>query len=113
MIAPVNFTRVRYGTQTNVGGVPSWTSTSATLRGSVQPLTGHDLEQLPEGDRSRGVLVVYSYGELRTAIPGGAPSDRVTYRGVTYLVYQVQDWPGVGSIQRYWRAVLVRVQEAE
>jgi hypothetical protein len=114
MIGVVTFTRSRYGAQTNVGGVPTWAAPiEVAIRGSIQPVTGHDLEQLPEGDRSRGVLKVYSYGELLTAEPGGAPSDRVTYGGTTYLVYQSQAWPGVGGIPRHWRAILVRLQEDE
>jgi hypothetical protein len=114
MIGLRAFSRIRYAAPSNVGGLPSYAApTTTTIRGSIQPVTGHDLEQLAEGDRSRAVLKVYSLSEMRTATPGGAPADRVVWAGHTWLVYQVQDWPRVGSVPRHWRTILVALAEDE
>lgn len=114
MIAVRTMTLSRYTAPTNVNGLPVFAApTTSTIRGSLQPVTGHDLEQLPEGDRSRAVLKVYALSETRTATPGGPPSDRITIDGNTYLVYQVQFWPRVGGVPQHWRTILVRLAEDE
>lgn len=114
MIGVTAGTRHRGGTPTNVGGRPSFPATTdTTILGSLQPVSGSDLQKLPEGDRSRVVMKLYAQAELRTATPGGAPADEVTFGGVRYLVYQSQPWPAVGGIPAHWRCLLVKVQESQ
>ena len=115
MIAARPITLRRYGAQANVGGRQSLGSyTDTTIRASVQPATGRDLQALPEGERQRDVVIAYCLSEVRVADPRTlASSDRLIIGGVTYLAYQVQDWPRVGSVPRHWRTVCVRVQESE
>lgn len=115
MIGVHPITLRRYGAQTNVGGLQSLGSpTDTTIRATVYPATGRDLEALPEGERQRGVVIAHCLSEVRVADPRDlTTSDRLIINGVTYLAYQVQDWPRVGNIARYWRTVCVRLQESE
>jgi hypothetical protein len=115
MIGLRAITRRRYGAQTNVGGHQTLGAyTDTTIRASVYPATGKDLEALPEGERTRSVQIAECLSEILTSEPSAlTSSDRLIISGVTYLARQVQDWPRVGSIPRHWRTVCVRLQEAE
>jgi len=114
MINVLPYTRLRPVAPTNQKGrMVESTPVSSTIRGTIMPISGRDLYKLPEGDRSRVVYKIYSLQELRTATPGGAPSDRVIYDGETYIVYQSQKWPRVGSEPLHWKATLVKFQEDE
>jgi hypothetical protein len=81
--------------------------TVATIEGvataifvNVQPPTdtkGHDfLLQLPESERSREVVVVYTFPKtLRTANEGSnIVADEVLFEGRTYKVQRLNYWPG-------------------
>lgn len=59
---------------------------------SIQPITGRELEQLPEGQRSSEVRLVLTRSEMRTRLPGNAP-DVITYQGETWTVFRVERWP--------------------
>lgn len=71
---------------------------------SVQPATAKELERLPEGQRTRETLAVYTTTELRIAAPGQA-ADRLEHDGVTYEVQSVEPW-GVGG---YFKALAAKV----
>jgi hypothetical protein len=115
MIGLRAITRRRYGTQTNVGGRQALGAyTDTTIRASVYPATGKDLEALPEGERTRSVQIAECLSEVLTSEPSTpTSSDRLIFGGSTYLARNVQDWPRVGSIPRHWRVVCVRLQETE
>lgn len=113
LLGSQTITRKRRGTQTwGADGRPSSAETSSTLTASVQPATGRDLEQLPEGERHKdGVKAYVAPGSLRTADQhGGTAADLITVDGVDYEVQQVKAY-SLGPIP-HDRALATRVQEA-
>lgn len=70
-------------------------STSSTVRGSVQPVTGQDLKRLPEGTTISEVIAVYLTGAV-------GPGDEFTIDGQRYQVEFVAAWSAAGN---YTRAV--------
>lgn len=82
--------------------------TSTTITASVQPVSGREVLRLPEGLRTREVVVAFSMSELRAADEvAGTQPDRLVWRGSTYEVQSVEHWPVVGG---HYRAVAVRVE---
>ena len=76
---------------------------------SVQPGNGKDLEQLPEGDRTKEVIKVYVDYELRSADQGnGIEPDQILDRGETYEVKRVHSYTANG-VYMYTRALAVKV----
>jgi hypothetical protein len=70
----------------------------------VQPATGRDLLRLPEGDRSRGSILIHSKRRLRVSLEGsGLASDVVLYSPGgeipcrRYVVTTSADWHTVGG----------------
>ena len=108
-------TRRRYGAQTNVGGRQSLGSyTDTTIRATVYPATGRDLEALPEGERTKSVQIALCLSEVLTSEPSAlTSSDRLVFGGYTYLARNIQEWPRVGSVPHHWRVTCVRLQETE
>jgi hypothetical protein len=58
---------------------------------AVHTVTGRDLEQLPDADRTRETIQIYTRERLYVA-DGGESADRVDYRGRSFRVIQVQDF---------------------
>lgn len=86
--------------------------TSSTLRGSLQPATGDDVETLPEGERSKRVRVLFTATELRTVDQSARTSaDQVSVDGDWYEVRTVKPYGTTPLAHR--RVVLVAVQESE
>lgn len=68
-----------------------------TLRGLVHPATGADLKKLPEGERTEGVVRVYTIERIRLSDrTTGQLADRITYGGVEYEARTVEDWAAFG-----------------
>lgn len=72
----------------------------------IQPLTPDELERLPEADRDRESLAVWSASLLQGTGPNHAP-DLIIWQGKTYEVTGVEKWPG------WWRAVIQLLPEGE
>lgn len=66
--------------------------------GSIQPATPKELERLPEEDRDREIIAVYTAFPLRTGGRGTARSDRISRvkDGATYVVASVEPWGHLG-----------------
>lgn len=84
--------------------VPAGTST-LSAPACVQPITGRELQRLPEGLRSSEVRVFYTVVELRCAAPDVAP-DRVSINGSTWQVERVEPWNELGN---YFRCLVRKV----
>jgi hypothetical protein len=61
------------------------------VRGSLQPMSGRDLDQLPEGERTAGQWKLYTETELRTSATG--PADTLQARGRALKVMAEIPWP--------------------
>ncbi len=103
-------TRLRYGAATVTDHeVTRPAPTSSTVRASVQPMNGEDVQLLPEGNRHADMLKLYTKSELRTADQhAGTPADRVVIDGKTY---EVKESARYRTHQRHYRAVVARVDE--
>jgi hypothetical protein len=77
----------RPGVTTYSGGVATESaSTTFKIKGNAQPLTGNELLQLPEGDRQRQNMKLYTKTELQV-------NDLVTIdSGNAFEVQNVEDW---------------------
>ena len=65
-----------------VNGVSEFSETDGTFTGSVQPLTGKELQFLPEGRRDIGLMKVYSNTPLSVSVEGSnTPGDVVIWAG--------------------------------
>ena len=66
--------------------------------GSIQPATPRELERLPEEDRDKETIAVYTAFPLRTGGRGTARPDRLTRLkdGASYLVASVEPWGHLG-----------------
>lgn len=89
-----------------VGGdyVPGAT-VAMTIEAVIVPASGRQLERLPEGQRTKDVIAIYSPTELRTASVAGAPADQVEWSGAQYQVQSVKAWNEAGG---FFEALAVR-----
>jgi hypothetical protein len=73
---------------------------SVTFTGSVQPITGRELLDLPEAQRTREPKMVITETELKTLDKtAGTAADIVEYEGEDYEVTKVEalaEWDGAG-----------------
>jgi hypothetical protein len=66
------------------------TDTTLTIKASVQPLSGKDIELLPEGKRLAGGYKLFTNDSLKVAIEGtGQDGDIVSIYGFDYEVVSV------------------------
>jgi hypothetical protein len=94
------YTRTRYAAGTIADGVKTrGAGATATITASVQPLSGQDLQALPEGRRTDEVKAVFTTSELLTR-------DRLSIDGEVFEVDKVEPWPAFGL--SYFRAVCSR-----
>jgi hypothetical protein len=74
---------------------------------SIQPLSGKDLQQLPEGMRTERTKKIYTQTELFTAeVSASTVPDRLSYDGVDYLVSRSFDWEDTGD---YYKLIITAV----
>jgi hypothetical protein len=73
------------------------------IAASIQPATPKELQRLPEGDRVKAVIAIWTTTELR--VGEGAQADRVSYGGGTYEVQAVERW----DLGEYFKALASRV----
>jgi hypothetical protein len=105
----VTLRRFAAGSRGTDGRFAPGATTDTTIYASMQPVSGRDLQRLPEGERSRDALKAYTETALQTAEAGGLLlSDRIVYGGRVYEVFQVQPW--VGPLPHY-EALVLRLAE--
>jgi len=80
------------GTYVDGDWVPS--TSTLTIRGSLQPISGRERQSLPEGYRSPGRFKLYTRAVLQGAVGGdaGHNADLITYRGSVFEVASIEDW---------------------
>ena len=75
---------------------------TSTIRGSFQPIRGNELVNLPEAQRTRELVKIYTEAELRTEdTTAKTVADILIYNGIEYEVIQVSIWPSVTGIPHY------------
>lgn len=81
-------------------------SVEDTIEAWVQPVSGADLERLPEGRRTKKVIKLYSLDEIFSASTADAEMpDVIVVGSEEYEVENVFDWAADGA---YWKALAVR-----
>lgn len=107
----VTLTRYPSATVGTDGRAVLGTATTSTIRASMQPPSDRQLQRLPEGLRQMVTLMAYTETALRTTDQvTELPGDRITYRGETYEVGDVKQWPSAGPLPHY-ESALLRVAE--
>ncbi|HLH04951.1 MAG TPA: hypothetical protein VKX25_19440 [Bryobacteraceae bacterium] len=71
--------------------------------GVIRPAGAQDIEIVPEGDRTLGMMTFWSATEMNTTSATGT-SDVLTYQGIDYRVLQVMPSGDFG----YWKAIAAR-----
>lgn len=98
------YTVTRRAASTYSNGVRVAGSTSTlSITASVQPVTGRELERLPEGMRTTEVVKLYTTTALRTADSGDP--DHISIDGETYEVQLVERWTAKG----YYKIMALKV----
>lgn len=96
-LATGTYTVTRSAASTYSGGRKVAGSTSTlTVTGVMVPLTGRQLERLPEGQRSGELRAFYTKTSLQTAGEGVA-ADVISDDGRTWEVEDVDDWSDSGG----------------
>jgi hypothetical protein len=75
--------------------VPGSTST-LSIAASVQPVSGRELQRLPEGLRTRELLSLFTVDALLVEAPGVRP-DIITIRSETWQVERVERFAELGN----------------
>lgn len=97
-------TRTAAGTRTLGRYTPGAPSTFSIVA-SIQPVTGRDLQTLPEGQRAEETRVVYTTTELRTRTATVEP-DTLSIDSETWAVTKVERWQAFGGT--HYRAMVAR-----
>ena len=71
-------------------------------KGNIQPVSGNEILQVPEGDRTRQLLNIYTATELRH-------EDVVIRKGIRYEVQLVEDWTMSGDCISYFKVRVVKI----
>lgn len=75
---------------------------------SIQPLSGKETLNIPEGDRNRERRKIYSADELRVGLQSNqADADIITIDDKQWEVETVEAWP------QYWKCIIVTVEPPE
>jgi hypothetical protein len=92
-----------------------WQSLDASpvdILASVQPLSGSERQTLPEGDRQRVTLKLYTRAAVLTVNQfAQAPEDVIVVDGVRFRVYSVET-QGMANIIPHAKVLLMREPEA-
>lgn len=108
LATPITVTRSAIGTYVDGRWVAGATS-SVSITGSVQPakMRHEELLRLPEGDRNRSAIRVYSKSELLSNDEStGQVADVVAWQGEQYEVQKVDVWAeGIA----HYKALCLRV----
>lgn len=102
--SPYTVTRTAIGTRTQGRYTPGSTSQFA-ITASVQPVTGRDLQVLPEAQHAEDVRVVYATTEIKTQEAGFEP-DQISIDGALWKVVNVEKWTLRG--ETHYRALVAR-----
>ena len=93
-------TRTEAGTRVgNFGRYTAGATSTFEMVASIQPATGRQLRDLPEGQRGDETIAIYTTADLRGRMPGspGNEPDVITYRGELWTVTQVKVWESFGA----------------
>lgn len=93
LLGSATYTVTRYAQSSWSAGGEHQRGASSTfpIVASIQPITGRELQALPEGQRNVGNLKCYTETRLLTGEDQKVP-DRLEYKGTQYEVQAVEDF---------------------
>lgn len=110
--SPVTLRRPAPGSYVNGRWVEGAT-TDSTITASIQPLTGEDMEELPEARRESEGYNMYTSTQVRTVQEAGSNqnADRIVFNGKEYEVHQVRPWQNNTNftIVNHYRYFILRI----
>lgn len=104
LLPVTRFSTGSYVNGTLVQGTPI---TGVAALASVQPITGDEIAEVPEGDREREIKKIYSADELFPEGPGPRQADLLALDGFSWLVLTAAKWP------QYWKCMIARVDQPD
>lgn len=80
-----------------------------TIEANVQPMSNWDLLQMPESERTKEWIKIYSAEEIRKAVegPGGHEADHILWDGEVYRVMKLKSYK-MGVLD-HWHGMAARV----
>lgn len=73
-----------------------------TILAMVQPLTGRELDRVPEGLQDKEVRAVWTTADLIVSTAGDTHEpDVITIDGAPYQIQTVENWSDLGAYRRY------------
>lgn len=87
-----------------ISGRWSPTESAITLRGVITVADSDDLEMIPEGDRQKGAISVYSSSQLVVTNENGT-SDEIEWRGNRWRTMQMSPYADYG----YYKVIAVKM----
>lgn len=117
LLGTATITRRRYaaGSRGADGRWVEGTATDTSIVASVQPASGEELQRLPEGERTRVAIQVYTATELRATLQaGGTRSDSLIIAGLVGIddgTYQVAQVDPYYALLGHHDAIAVKEQE--
>ena len=87
--------------------------TDSTITASIQPLTGEDMQELPEGRRLSEAFKMYTSTPVMTVQEAGSNqnADRVVFNSKEYEVHEVNPWQNNSNftIVNHYKYLILRV----
>lgn len=105
----LNVTRQTQGSYSNTSfDYTAGTTSTLTIKANVQPATKYQTLQLPEADRTKASIAIWTVSELRVQREGtgGNGADLISWNGEVWEVMQVERWQ-MGVLDHY-HAIAVR-----
>lgn len=102
---PYSLTRRAAGTYVNGNYVPAVGTTTVTVAGSLQPVTGRELRDLSEAQRGDEIRVLYTLTKIYTREPGFDP-DTISIGGEAWTCIKVEQFDAFG--ETHYRAYFAR-----
>lgn len=106
---PVEITRRELGAYIDGDWVEGSTTTFIAMV-NIQPLKPYEILILPESDRTRSWLKLYSAQVLRTAKEGSWSADEFTWKNDKYKIMKVDDWTDGMGILEHTKCQAVRFE---
>lgn len=87
---------------------------SISITASIQPATGKDLQNVPEGQRNSAVFAVFTSTEIKVAEQAtasedpGTEADEIEIGGIRHIAVHIEAWQN--DIINHYRALFARIK---
>ena len=110
--SPIILRRPSAGSYVN-GRWVEGSTTNSTITASIQPVTGEDMEELPEARRESEAYKMYTSTEIKTIQEAGSDqnADRVLFFGKEFEVHQVNPWQNNSNFKNvnHYKYLVLRI----